>query len=42
MNCKELIIKGIADCKHCFFYNEGQEDCNFTTCIFLDENEYYP
>lgn len=29
------------NCTHCFFHNEDQEDCNFTTCIFLDEDEYY-
>ena len=29
------------DCKHCFFYKEGQKDCCFTTCNFLDEDEYY-
>ena len=29
------------NCKHCFFYNEDQKDCYFTTCNFLDEDEYY-
>lgn len=29
------------DCKRCFFHSEGEEDCNFTTCFFLDEDEYY-
>lgn len=29
------------ECKHCFFYEEGQKECNFTICNFLDEDEYY-
>lgn len=28
-------------CKCCFFYDESQEDCNFTICNFLDKDEYY-
>lgn len=35
-----MIMKN-EDCKRCFFYNEEQEDCNFTTCNFLDKDEYY-
>lgn len=35
------MIRTNEDCKHCFFYKEGQEECNFTTCNFLDEDEYY-
>jgi len=28
------------NCEKCFFYNEDQEYCNFTTCIFLNADEY--
>lgn len=36
-----MIIKN-EECKRCFF-NQGKEDekyCNFTTCVFLDDEEY--
>ena len=28
------------NCEYYFLYKEGQECCNFTTCNFLDEDEY--
>jgi len=33
-------MKTNEDCKQCFFYHEGEENCNFTVCIFLDKDEY--